>query len=418
MTIVISDTLGAYGGTHTLTLRMCEWLRSNDYETVVFCEDNGNEEIVKSLVDNGTNIICFDTANVKRCLEELSKLIRHDKVKTISYMWDKYLDLEIAKKKSKLEFENILYCVHYGTFFKGANYPGVTKEIVKTKMFGILAEMNKNHAVIMMDEDTTKKTADYFKSDFKPNTLFARIPMICKEDEGAELIVEKGYNSNTMMSASRAEFPYKGYQIGLVKVFAELKKEYRDIRLLMVSGGDPDDIQKIVDEINTLSDEERKDVEFHKWMDYEELKTKIEECKLFIGMGTSVLEAGLKYKPSITVKYNTFDVIASYLLSERPELVVSPEDSQESAIHLITRILKMTREEYGKEAYRTFNAVKECYDIHNNIGVLLDTHPRNKGSILSNGDIIFIRLLRSIGRIKTRGTKAFDIEKVERDNRK
>ena len=54
MIVVINDTLGAYGGTHTLTLRICQWLVKNGYQSVVFCEHDGNEEIKCSLESNNT----------------------------------------------------------------------------------------------------------------------------------------------------------------------------------------------------------------------------------------------------------------------------------------------------------------------------------------------------------------------------
>ena len=37
------------------------------------------------------------------------------------------------------------------------------------------------------------------------------------------------------------------------------------------------------------------------------LNNKILECKLFIGMGTTVIDSSLKYKPSIAVGYNTLE---------------------------------------------------------------------------------------------------------------
>ena len=83
MIVVINDTLGAYGGTHTLTLRICQWLVKNGYQSVVFCEHDGNEEIKCSLESNNTKIFCFDTENIKKAAEIIQSLGK-DQLKVIN----------------------------------------------------------------------------------------------------------------------------------------------------------------------------------------------------------------------------------------------------------------------------------------------------------------------------------------------
>lgn len=415
MIIVINDTLGAYGGTHTLTLRMCRWLAASGYQTAVFCDRDDNKEIVGKLKENGTKIYCFDTSDTLKSYDIVNRLVYRDNLKVISLMWDKYIDMEILKAEKALEFENIIYCVHFGTFMKGATYPHIIKEYVRLRYRRIFDRMDKNAAIVMMDEDTTRRTGEYFGKDFYPWNPFARIPMICKEDRMSEEIVRKGYKSDVLMTASRAEFPYKGYLLGLIDIYGRLKGEYPMLKLVIVAGGESRDVGLIKDKIALLPTKARQDVEFHHWMDYDTLREKIKSCKLFIGMGTSVLDAALEYKPSIAVKYNTYDVISQGMLKDFPEFCTADEDCKTSADPLIKHILELDEESYRKEAYATFNAVKRCYDIDINIKVLIDAHPKYNKTLLRRRDIRFHKLIKNISRLKHRKDMLFDVNSVEKE---
>ena len=414
MIVVINDTLGAYGGTHTLTLRICQWLVKNGYQSVVFCEHDGNEEIKCSLESNNTKIFCFDTENIKKAAEIIQSLGK-DQLKVINYMWDKYLDMERLKYERKLSFDNILYCVHYGTFMKGVTYPGVIKRIVRRQFLGVFRKMNRNHALVMMDEDTTEKTSDWFGEDCSPHNPFVRIPMLCDELAEKESVINRGYQGNIVMSAARAELPYKGYQIGLIREFVKIKKAKADARLVMVSGREAVDIKTIKAEIEKLPEDIRNSVEYHDWMNYDRLKKYMEECKVFVGMGTAVLEAALKYKPSIPVLYNTYEALASNLLSELPESVAAAKDCKGLAINLILKVFSWDETKYREEAYKSFEAVKNCYDIDKNLKLLLAVKPKSRKSVLTIAEIVFIYALRLIGRIKHAKEKVFDISQIRKE---
>lgn len=415
MIVIINDTLGAYGGTHTLTLRICVWLQQNGYNSMVLCNNSNNQEIVDILKKNNTRIIQLDSSNANEVLSIVSDIKKRDDLKIISYMWDKYLDMERLKRRKGIRFDNILYCVHYGTFLIGSTYPSPIKQLVKAHYYKIFNRMNKNKSVVMMDEDTTQKTSEWFKEDCSPNTPIIRIPMICEDREDSKEIIYSGYDSNIIMSASRAEFPYKGYQIGLIEMFSILKQEYESLKLVMVSGGEAEDVDKIKIKIKKLPESVQSDVEFHDWMDYDELKKQIEKCKLFIGMGTSVLDAGLKYKPAIAVRYNTYDVIASNMLSEKPWMITSEEGCTSSAIDLMRKILDMDIEEYIGESYKTFEAVKDCYDVESNLRKLLDISPLKNTSILNLWDVMIIKVHRFVSHLRHHRDRTFEVVNIRRE---
>ena len=127
--------------------------------------------------------------------------------------------------------------------------------------------------------------------------------MLYSQYGGYQCIVKKSRIMKKLLkkvlTAGRAIFPFKGYFMGLIKDFDKLCSEFPDIYLEIVSDGP--DIDKIKSFIDSLDESVKKRILLTSWIPYDELNNKILECKLFIGMGTTVIDSSLKYKPSIAV---------------------------------------------------------------------------------------------------------------------
>ena len=108
----------------------------------------------------------------------------------------------------------------------------------KAKYGGILSRINKNNALIMMDEYCTDQTIDYMGPIFETLPLIVRLPMYCKPFENFNEIIQDGFKSRIMMTAARAEFPNKGYMMGLVDDFVRLKEKFPDVKLEIIAAGD------------------------------------------------------------------------------------------------------------------------------------------------------------------------------------
>ena len=102
--IILNDTLGAVGGSHTLFLRMCDWYRKQGVEVSFFCNNRDNEEIASHLEEIGVSIHVIDTTDIKATYR-LLKMIDDGKLQIINFWSNRYLDIEAIKWKYKIEID-------------------------------------------------------------------------------------------------------------------------------------------------------------------------------------------------------------------------------------------------------------------------------------------------------------------------
>lgn len=401
MIVIFNDTLGAYGGGQTLMLRMCIWLEQNMHRSVVFCRDDANSEIVQKLKKNGTIIECFDTREIKKTFKKLNTYLTNDKVKVFSLSWNYYLDMEIVKQKTGIKFENYLYCIHHETFKKGLGFKStLLKNYSKKNYQSIFLKMNNNGNILMMDEVYLEEAENYLGLSLANKPKIIRLPMICNSVENVEKIISTGYESRIIMTAARAEFPFKGYLLSLVDDFVQLKKKYRDIKLEIVSDGD--DISRVIEKIKRIPSVMKDDVILHRWLSYDALKTEIEKCFIMVGTGTTVLDAGLKYKPAVPVAYNTYENFAENLLGDDPQGIFPSLKCRSAAKDIIAKTLNFSFDEYRIACEASYHAVLHNYNIEVSMSQLMSTSVKNEGSILSFKECIRHRMNNILNRIRYR----------------
>lgn len=414
--IVIYDTLGAYGGSHTLMLRMGEWLNSRNIKMAIICTSNSNTEIVKKLEKCNVQIIQADLSNVKNGYKVIGSLLEIEPIKMICFVWNYYLDVERIKKKYKLSFDNFVYCIHPETFMKGIGFrTKFMREYSKRSYRKIFRRMARNNALISMDEVNIKESEKYLGCNLGEATPIIRLPMYCQERKDAEYIIEKGYKSNVLLTAARADFPYKGYMVGLVDVFAKKKRKHPETELKIVASGD--DIQELKNKINEQDDEVKSAITLYGWMQYEELKEVMQECKVFIGMGICVLDAALQYKPSIVVRYNVMECISDHFVAEKPTYVTVPIECTENAEGRIDQVFSWDFQKYREQSFLSFEKTKEIYDIDICMERLVNEKTKCKDSLLSPYECVRHFLNRQFNRVRFRNVSASDFKNLEWENK-
>ena len=84
------------------------------------------------------------------------------------------------------------------------------------------------------------------------------------------------------------ELTMKGYVMGLIDVFSSLLNKY-DLNLIIV--GDGEGAQLLRDKISALSEIVRKKILYKNSIPYSEINIFFSRCDLFLGMGTTLLDA-------------------------------------------------------------------------------------------------------------------------------
>lgn len=411
--VLFCDTLGVYGGSQTLLLRMCTWLSDKGYNTAVLCADDSNTEIVAQLIKIGIKIIKCDVKNVGQITRIIKNFAEVEPIRAISFGWNNYIGLEMAKKKGGLEFDNLIYCIHPNTFKRGLAFKNrFLKKYAKWTFGDMYKRMVNNKAVIMMDEVNLQQTHDYLEIKESGNVQIVRLPMICKESPKRDEIINDGYSNDVIISAARAEFPMKGYLMGLIDDFEKLKEEYPKLKLEIISAGD--DLPTLRDRVEMSPN--RDSIILHGWMTYDKLGSVIRKGTVYIGMGTSVLDAALQYKPAIAVNFNTFNCYADDTISNLPEFIDTKDvNCTNPAIDIIRDILNLNFEQYKEECIRSFFSVKKVYDIDINIEKILTVDTIDKGCILTRFEIIRQHINNVLIKWRTRNMKLYDYKTLYKE---
>lgn len=410
MKIIFYDTLLGFGGSHTLLYRMAKWLFLNGIKVEII--SSGKIDLKSYDLFKDVNVIIHSVPDYN--LKELNKVLKDNlnddpDLFIINFTIDKWLDIEVLKKKHHYNLSNIIYDIHPETFYKGVKIKNFyLKKIIKKIVKQLLIKIYANDSIISMDEnniDSVRKYLNFSKSDYNP--IILRLPMFCDSSKNCQKVIKDGYTSNIVMTASRADFPYKGYIIGLIDDFCKLKETKLDLRLWIITEGPSENLIK--DKIDNLPMKIKKDIKIYNWMKYSDLLSMMERCKLYIGMGTTVLDASLRYKPAIPTAFGTFQNMTCGLFSSNPTKIGVNLDDSKEAFTLIENILNQDFDSYKSLCISSYNAVKDNYDIEKIMRMLLSIKVKNCASILKDTECLIHIIHLLINRCK------YTNKKVQKD---
>lgn len=221
---------------------------------------------------------------------------------------------------------------------------------LKKVTINVLSELIRTGHIYFMDSmclEECKRCCGYeFKCD---SDRILHLPLdIDNPDETYNVVPNNEYFH--ILTISRAEYPFKGYVKGLME---GLSKLHRKIFLQIISYGDG------ANELKDWVEGNRTDflsIDLKGETSYEELGYYYKKCNLYVGMGTTILEAASRYKVCIPVKPYTYELKARHYFHEKPE--VCAELAEESdGIDLICRFYDLdakTKTEYQLSSYAAY----------------------------------------------------------------
>lgn len=392
MTVIFNDTLGEFGGSHTLMLRMCRWLREHDIAVFIFCITASNTEIVNAMQEIGVSIKVIGNYELKLLNKELKNVINSDsEIKIVNFTFEKWLNIETLKKIYGYRVQNLIYDIHPAIFFKGEGLPfAFLRRHAKNEFRKIILRAHDNNMIISMEETNIKSVRKYYDYKEEYNPLVLALPMICKRNENCNDIIRKGFDSNLIMTATRADFPFKGYLMGLVDDFVALKQKQSELKLLIVAAGH--DLPKLTEKIQNLDENVKKDILIQGWVSYPELIELIKQCKIFVGMGTTILDAALQYKIVVSSAFNTLEHKSCGLFSDNPFTLGPIESECLPAIKYLDEVCNYSFDDYYLKCMQSFETVFNNYNIDKMMPAMLGLNERTVSPILTTGEALEHRL--------------------------
>lgn len=415
MIFVFNDTLGVFGGSQTLIYRMCEWLHEKKIKTVVMCNSADNKEIVSKLENINVVIDCFPPEDYHHTKNMLVSLLKEDKdLLVVNFGFDRYMNIECTKAKYHLEFNNIIYDIIPTTFFKGEGVKSkFLKKHAKKVYSSVVLRMLANNAIRTLEDTYITGVRDYYNftaEEFSPKIL--RLPMKCKRLDNYEQIIKQGFESDLILSAARADFPFKGYLVGLVDQFCEIKKEKPSVRLKIFSDGG--DMHILRDKVNAVPEEIRKDISLNSWISYEELYQEMQKAKVYIGMGTTVMDAALNYKPSVVVSFDTMNCLTAGLFTDNPYCTATHGDGYPEATETLRRVLRSSFDEYKKLCIDNFEVVYKNYNIDYVMNDFVNIKTQNQKCLLKPLERLEHNMNNYVNKIRFRNSEDKNRYKVEK----
>ncbi len=382
--IIINDTFEIKGGSHTLMLRICRWAVKHEHDITFLYNKGDNKSIINEIINAGGHVTNVGGDRIEN-LTTFFKSVSTKDLQVISFSWNYYMEVEIVKKKLRLRFDNKIYCIIPDTFEKGRGISNrIFRDMLRIPYKGILKRMNENNAVIMMDEVCKERTEKWNGFKLLERTPMIRLPISFPDNDNYENDIRDGYNSNIIFTASRADFMFKGYLIGLVDDFVRIKGKFADAKLIIIASGKDEETLK--NKIKSVPDKIREDITLIPWISYDELLQRIRKCKFFIGMSSTLLDAAKLYKICIPIRGYTEENLASGFFDEDPRYLYASDDCQSSALPLMEECMGWNFEEYHSRSLSHYDAVKSLYDEDKNIKSLIEEGTKNKTCILNNKD--------------------------------
>lgn len=347
------------GGAETLILRMSEWLIKRGDKVVLVC--HSMDETIKKDKRIG-RIECILTKKKDKKRKILKILQKNNNIKDkmiINFFVKDYLLIERLNKKN--DFQNIFYVVHPNNTLsyckKGLLLSKIKKYIYKNQ----IKKMYDKNCIYFMDEDCIKIAEKYYKMSLsKSYSNIIRIPI--QVDKFDNKTRKKSFN---ILTIARFDFPFKGYLLGLIDDFIYLKEIYPQATLTII--GDGKDRDKIEKKLERLNKKITKDIMIIGAVPYLSLNSYFKKASIYVGMGTTVLDAVNRGVPAITVYSYSYEAKTLGFFYEHPNVLAGFTEGGSypkiAVVELLERVFDLNIEDYDRLVEKNYQALKNTYDI-------------------------------------------------------
>lgn len=387
--IFVSQNL-LVGGIETYVYKLAKEVQKKGWQIIWIKRFPGYLDESFSDVFESDSTLVWDNAYDYEKLRELTA-DSNAEIRIITFDICRFAQAEIFKSNFKeCRVHNFYFVPHFAgdTLYLEEPYKGKKREKVRKKMSDIVKKMhNGNNIRYFSIKHIDKMTSEYgYRED---NMNYVMVPPL---DSGnvsfdrkrcMELATSGRFN---ILTVSRFEFPHKGYVLGLIKAYAELKNKYPHIELTIVGYGV--DESKVHEALNSLSENYKKDVHFIGKVHPEKLVDYYNDANINISVAGCCSQGAKNGTLSIPARHYDYNCEVYGFLPESKPFVVS-EKKGEPVIDYIEQVINMSPDEYCKKcemAFHSFRSDSESLRVK-----IEDLEDKSENIILSDKDIRFIK---------------------------
>ncbi|KAA6322351.1 hypothetical protein EZS27_028099 [termite gut metagenome] len=366
-TIVFFVPYVGLGGTETLVMRLMYWYSFHFYRVILLI---GNTFIDLALQKERANIKAecyvydtkynfFHATNGNTLTFTPSEFVSVVSFSIIDFLRCYKL---LSNKKYDCFFLHRIYIIH-------PNWSLLSKYTQWIKPLILL--LLKEKTLVFMDEETRAKCINSYKlNELNLHLEILRLPIIINET----IVSKPKDHLINILSISRFEFPFKGYLLGLIDTFGKLALEHITLTII---GGAGKENELINQKIILLPKEIQSRINILGRIPYSEIDSAIDQCDLFIGMGTTILDAANRNKICIvSVAYQEDDFTTGFFDTNYKN-VGSIYNEKEKYFHfqeLIQEVISLDNKAFTEKEDLTKSLLIEHYDINKIAPKLIESH--------------------------------------------
>lgn len=354
------------GGIESYYIRMFEWAKKvNCKATLIILEGNYVHKNWKDkLASLGVEICFYHVGIFKNYIineDHSEKIFRKEtSYQVIVTDIHSYLKMYLISKRQKLKRMSILLYSFWIT-----NGVGSVKKLLNKPFIPFFKAM-KNSALVMMDEEC-KAYCERGNNISLSNESIYRLGLFVPEYN--QRLAEHRKNSKNekpvILSISRMDFPFKGYVLGLLDTYERLKIKWPMLRLTIIGKGPGS--QVIREKISRMKEEIKKDIVLVDEVPYDELGKYFETSHIYVGMGTTLLDAAITGLVGIVATANQYKAITpGFFKDHYNNLSGNIEFENTSKMDIgdcIEYILNCSADEYELLAEGGYDCIKNNYNI-------------------------------------------------------
>lgn len=357
------------GGTETLILRLIQYYNDKNYRTILLTETQISDSIIEDAKKVSFEHYVYSkeskdflSINSKLCFDETENPL------VITQFLPEFLKCFTLLRTSKygVGFKHTLYIVHPNSTFFG---PQKLTFLAK-KMILILL---RKQVLVFMDETCVEKCVQHYNLKKTINYVIYRLPLFINVNVAAK----KKNEIFNILTIARFEFPFKGYVLGLINSFSELCNKYPLISLTIIGHGKgKKEVEGLISELPVSISSK---ITILEEIPYHKINDSILECDVYVGMGTTVLDAANNNKIVVTaVAYQKTNLAVGFFHEEYKTIGEVFRENAEYPIFddLLEKVLNADEGDFGSMAKRSKEVLKEHYDI-NSVGENLSKHTKD-----------------------------------------
>lgn len=379
------------GGTATLSIRIAEWLLDRGYSVLYICQKYNDMSNVKAMNELGVKVHKWKLTNLSK---ELKVNYNFEKYIFLSYTLDGFISVELLKSEINI-VNNILYVVSYLGLIKAYDSNLILKLIIRIFYGKIIGKLINNGNIIYMDYIQLENDQNFYCFDLKDkNEIVYLLPMTIKPYNDVLICKKMETESFNILTIARADFPFKGYMVGLVDDFLLLCKKYEQITLTIITFGENE--LDILNKVELLPKSIKEKIRIIGQTPYKDLPKFFSITHLYIGMGTTLLDAVNEGTPAIAVLPNTYANISSGFFHAQPDRLAADKKKSIPAIECIKKVIEMDKKEYKKLCRVEYEALNNNYNIDRFCEFLVDEKKYDNSMRLFNYEIVIHTIMKKI----------------------